>query len=194
MSAVLEIPRTIISDDLLDLPKDGFRYEIVRGELRKKMPSGILHALIAGRIAGLLSGFIRQRRLGEILTAEPGFKLSLTPETLRVPDVSFMRMDKFLQIKNLDKFYSGAPNLAVEVISPSETFQDVQEKIEDYLASGVEMIWIVRPKQTTITVYRPQHELTVLRIGDSLDGADVIPGFTCSVEDILGDLPEISEE
>ena len=194
MSAVLEIPRTITSDDLLDLPKDGFRYEIVRGELRKKMPSGILHALIAGRIAGLLSGFIRQRRLGEILTAEPGFKLSLTPETLRVPDVSFMRMDKFLQIKNLDKFYSGAPNLAVEVISPSETFQDEQEKIEDYLASGVEMIWIVRPKQTTITVYRPQHELTVLRIGDSLDGADVIPGFTCSVEDILGDLPEISEE
>ncbi len=158
------------------------------------MPSGILRALIAGRIAGLLSGFIRQRKLGEILTAEPGFKLSLTPETLRVPDVSFMRLDKFLQIKNLNKFYLGAPNLAVEVISPSETFQDVQEKIEDYLASGVEMIWIVRPKQTTITVYRPQHELTVLRIGDALDGADVIPGFTCLVKDILGDLPEISEE
>lgn len=194
MSAVLEIPRTITSDDLLDLPKDGFRYEIVKGELRKKMPSGILHALIAGRIAGLLSAFIRQRKLGEILTAEPGFKLSLMPETLRVPDVSFMRREKFLQIKNYNKFYQGAPDLAVEVVSPSETFQDVQEKIEEYLAHGVELIWIVRPKQMTITVYRPQHELKVLRGGDSLDGADVIPGFNCLVEDILGDLPEISEE
>ena len=195
MSAVLELTakRLLTADEVFAMPNTKFGVELVKGELIRKMPTGILPGIIVARLAAALSVFVRQRKLGEVLGAETGFKLQLNPDTLRAPDVSFLSREKFLQVKNISKFFSGAPDLAIEVISPSETFQDVQEKIEEYLAAGVPLIWIIRPKQLTITVYRPNRELKVLHEADELDGEDIIPGFHCLIEEILGDLPQVSE-
>ncbi len=165
MSAVLEntIEKPITVDEFYEAAAEGFRGELVRGELRETMPTSILHGIIAGRIAGLLWVFVLQNKLGEVLTAETGFRLFVDEKTVRVPDVSFLSNEKLAVIKNLDKFYDGTPDLTVEVIPPSETYDDVQGKLEDYLSAGVKMVWIVRPKNKTVATYRTLSDFKILR-------------------------------
>jgi len=191
MSAVLEkaIEKSITVEEFYEMTFEGFRGELVKGRLKKTMPTSILHGIIAGRIAGLLWTYILQTKLGEVLTAETGFRLFVNEKTVRVPDVSFLSNEKLALIKNPNKFYDGTPDLAVEVISPSESYDDVQEKLEDYLSAGVKMVWIIRPKNKTITTYRTLFDFKVLREDDELNGEDVLPDFKCSLPTIFGNLP-----
>ncbi|MDQ3712605.1 MAG: Uma2 family endonuclease [Acidobacteriota bacterium] len=190
MSAVLEktIEKLITVEEFYEITLEGFRGELVNGRLKKTMPTSILHGIIAGRIAGLLWAYILQTKLGEVLTAETGFKLFVDEKTVRVPDVSFLSNEKLALIKNFNKFYDGTPDLAVEVISPSESYDDVQEKLEDYLSAGVKMVWVIRPKNKTVTAYRTLFDFKVLREDDELSGEDVLPDFKCSLSDIFGNL------
>ncbi len=191
MSAVLEttIEKPVTVEEFYELAFEGFRGELVRGELKETMPTSILHGIIAGRIAIILGIFVLQNKLGEVLTAETGFRLFVDEKTVRVPDVSFLSNEKLAEIKNVNKFYDGTPDLAVEVISPSETYNDVQGKLEDYLSAGVKMVWIIRPENKTVTTYRTLSDFKILREDDELTGEDFLPNFKCNLTDIFANLP-----
>lgn len=188
MSAVVE--QLITVEEFYEKAAEGFRGELVRGELKETMPTSILHGIIAGRIAGLLAFFLMQNRFGEVLTAEAGFKLFVNERTVRVPDVAFLSNEKLAEIEDFSKFFNGTPDLAVEVISPSESYDEVQGKLEDYLAAGVKMVWIVRPKQKSVTVYNSLFDFKTFYEDEELNGGDVLPNFKCRLQDIFANLPK----
>ena len=188
MSAVLE--QSITVEEFYEKASEGFRGELVRGELRETMPTSILHGIIAGRIAIILGMFVMQSKLGEVLTAETGFRLFINEKTVRVPDVAFLSNEKLAEVEDFSKFYNGTPDLAVEVISPSETYDEVQGKLEDYLAAGVKMVWIVRPKQKSVTVYTSLFDFKTFQEDEEIGGGDVLPDFRCKLQNIFGNLPK----
>ncbi len=191
MSAVLEttVEKPVTVEDFYEIAFEGFRGELVGGELKETMPTSILHGIIAGRIVGLLGIFLMQYKLGEVLTAETGFRLFINERTVRVPDVAFLSNEKLAEIKNVNKFYDGTPDLAIEVISPSETYNDVQGKLEDYLSAGVKMVWIIRPENKIVTTYRTLSDFKILRENEELNGEDLLPNFKCNLTDIFANLP-----
>ncbi|HEX8198417.1 MAG TPA: Uma2 family endonuclease [Pyrinomonadaceae bacterium] len=195
MSAVLTETQSklMTADELLVLPNSRYGYELVRGKLKKYMPGGNLHGIIIGRLARLISNYVHDNNLGETPAAETGYKIFFDPDTVRAPDISFISKEKLMRIGITEKFFPAAPDLAVEVVSPNDREKDIQGKIADYLIADVPLIWIVRPKNQTITVYRPDQEPQVLSRSNNLDGGNALPGFSCSLEQIFGNLPEIKE-
>ena len=176
---------TLVTAEALEqIPSTNERTELVRGELRTMAPAGEEHGEIAGSVYGALYQFVRQRKLGKVYAAETGFVLSRDPDTVRAPDAAFVSSDR-LSHKRRTTFFDGPPDLAVEVVSPSETERDVKEKVQDYLRAGTRLVWIIHPPTRTVTVHHPLSQPLVLTIEDTLDGEDVVPGFTVAVREIL---------
>jgi Uma2 family endonuclease len=173
--------RTMTADELLMMPGDGTRYELVKGELVKMSPTGGKHGILALRLGAALIQYVEANNLGEAFGAETGFVLTTEPDTVRAPDVAFVSRERIPPGDFPEKFWPGAPDLAAEVISPSDTLYDVDEKIEEYLKAGVKLIWIVNPKKRTVTIYQPDKEPQTLTEADTLDGRDVLPGFQYSL-------------
>ena len=126
-------PRLVTAEELLNMPDDGYRYELVRGELRKMAPAGYRHGKSAGKINGLLFVHVTANNLGTVPTAETGFLLASDPDLVRVPDVAFVRREREEAVGIVDGFFPGPPDLAVEVISPHDRYTEVAEKVEDWL-------------------------------------------------------------
>ncbi|MGQ9632305.1 MAG: Uma2 family endonuclease [bacterium] len=173
------------AEELFKLPDDGYRHELVRGELITMTPTGGWHGAIAMRIGGYLNSYVSGNDLGVVCTAEAGFKLFEDPDTVRAPDISFVSRERIPREGIPEGFWPFAPDLAVEVISPSDRFEEVQMKVEDYLRAGTRMVWIVEPRTETVTVYRPPKSARILTSDDALEGEDVIPGFLCEVRNIF---------
>lgn len=144
-------------------------------------PAGFKHGTIVARLTGALVQHIEAHDLGEVTGAETGFKLASNPDTVRAPDVGFVRRERIPAGELTEKFWPGAPDLAVEVISPNDTLYEVDEKVEDYLAAGVRLIWIVNPKKHTVTVYQLNSAPQTLSESDLLDGLDIVPGFQYNI-------------
>lgn len=175
----------ITAEDLLRMPNDGFRYELVRGELRKMSPSGHTHGKIAIKISTPLSNYVWKKKLGEIYAAETGFKLASRPDTVRAPDVAFVRQERVEAAEDVQGFWPGAPDLAVEVLSPGDTYSEVDEKVCDWLDAGTRMVVVVDPRNRSVTVYRSRDDIIILSENDTLDGGDVVPGWKLPVKDIF---------
>lgn len=181
MTAVVTVPapkvdKTLLTaEDLWRMPQNGRRYELVRGALVEMTPVGPTHATIARRLGGKLGDFTDAHQLGQTMV-EAGFCLECQPDTVRAPDVSFLSKDK-MPPEDHEGFVPGAPDLAVEVVSPGEKDADVQDKVMDYLAHGTRLVWVVRPRQRTVTVYRADGTARILRETDTLEGEAVVPGF-----------------
>ncbi|HWE94698.1 MAG TPA: Uma2 family endonuclease [Tepidisphaeraceae bacterium] len=173
---------SVTAEELWAMPGDE-RRELVRGEVRTMAPAGFDHGAITNNLAFLLTAFTRGKSLGQILGAETGFILARNPDVVRGPDVAFVQASRIPASGRPVKFWEGAPDLAVKVVSPSDTLEDVEEKVDDYLAAGTRMVWIVNPRRRTITVHRPGSNPVVLREADTLDGQDVLPGFHCGVHE-----------
>jgi Uma2 family endonuclease len=159
--------------------------ELVMGELIRLSLSGAAHGKLVAQIGALLDACIRPRRLGVVCGAETGFILERDPDTVRGPDASFVSRDRIPPDGEPEGYWPFAPDLAVEAISPNDLYREIEQKVEDYLRAGVRLVWIVNPDSQTITVYRPPSEAHILRIGDTLTGADVIPGFEVSVSEVF---------
>jgi Uma2 family endonuclease len=159
------------------MPGDGFRYELVKGELIKMSPRGGKHGVLAIRIGMAIAQHVEANRLGEVFAAETGFILFTNPDTVRAPDAAFVSRERIPPGGIPEKFWPGAPDLAVEVLSPSDTLYEVDEKIEEYLEAGVRLVWIVNPRKRTVTIYSPGAEPRRLAEDEALDGRDVLPGF-----------------
>lgn len=169
--------QTMTADELFLMKDDGFRYDLVKGELRKMSPAGSEHGAIIIRLTVALGQYVEENDLGEVFAAETGFKLASNPDTVLGPDLAFVCNEKIPPTGIPVKFWPGAPDLAVEVISPGNTRREIEEKIEEYLASGVPLVWIVSPKHRTVTVHKANVEPVILAESDTLDGENVLPGF-----------------
>ena len=179
--------RHTTAEELLRMPDDGFRYELVRGELRKMAPAGNKHGYLALRIASRLERHVEENSLGKAYAAETGFKLSSDPDTVRAPDAAFVSQTRLEEVGEVEGFWPGAPDLAVEVISPFDTHTEVVEKALAWLEAGCRMVLAVDPSRRTVTVYRALDDIRILRgeAGETLDGADVIPGWSLPVAELF---------
>src|SRR5262245_32586360 len=148
--------RLVTADDLLGMADDGWRYELLNGELRRMPPPGYLHGLTASRIIARLARHVEENRLGVVLASETGFLLSERPDSVRAPDAAFLSAAR-LQSTSFapDKYFPGAPDLAVEIVSPSDTEADVQEKVSAWLQAGARLVLVADPKKRWIAVHRP---------------------------------------
>ena len=173
------------ADELFTMPEDGFRYELVRGELRKMSPAGGEHGAIIFNLSILLGQYIKANNLGQGFGAETGFKLASNPDTVRAADIAFVRRERIPATGIPKNFWQIAPDLAVEVLSPGDTLEEVEEKVEDWLAAGTRAVWVVSPKRRSVTVYRSMTDVTRLSEADELDGGDVVPGFRCKVTEFF---------
>lgn len=169
--------QTMTAEELLMLPRGRSRYELVKGELREMSPAGHVHGKYAARIAGALLRHVEEHDLGEIYAAETGFILETDPDTVRAPDAAFIRRERVEEVGDTKGYWRGAPDLAVEVNSPSDTVGRVEEKVEAWLEAVARLVWVVSPKLRVVTVYRSLTDITTLTENDALDGEQVVPGF-----------------
>jgi Uma2 family endonuclease len=172
--------RVITAVELLHMPGDQ-RRELVKGELRTMAPAGFEHGRVTMKLAKLLVIHVENNKLGIILGAETGFKLSKNPDTVRATDISFVAAARIPAGSHVRGYWEGGPDLAVEVLSPSDSAEEVEEKIDDYLNAGTRLVWILSPRRRTIAVHRGGRDVQLLRDTDTLNGEDVIPGFACKV-------------
>ena len=177
--------KLITADELFCMPDDGMRHELVRGELRTTPPGGWGHGKDSSKLDRSLGNYVEAHGLGEVATNEPGFLLTRNPDTVRAPDVAFVRAERLVEADPERGYYPGAPDLAVEVISPNDLYTEVDEKVGEWLEHGTRMVLVVNPRRRTVAVHRPGRDVRVLGVDDVLDGEDVVPGWTLAVRDLF---------
>lgn len=181
MAEVRASARAMTADELFAMPRDGLRHELVRGELRTMTPSGSRHGGITGRVTMILGRHVEAHALGEVLGAETGFRLAADPDTVRAPDVAFVRRERVPPEGLPERFWPGAPDLAVEVLSPSDTSYEVEEKVDEWLRAGARSVWVLNPRRRTVTVHRPGEQPLTLAEADTLHGGDAVSQFSCLI-------------
>jgi Uma2 family endonuclease len=170
--------RLYTADDLWEMshhPGETRRLEVVNGELRDMTPTGGLHGVIALEFGYHILHYVKQHKLGYVTSAETGFILAAEPYTVRAPDVGFVIKERISGALP-QKYFPFAPDLAVEVVSPSDTAQDIREKVFDFLKAGTRLVWVVYPESRTVDVYR-SNDVQVVEMSGVLDGGEVLPGF-----------------
>jgi len=147
-------------------------------------PAGSEHGAIALQTGSALLDFVKAHSLGAVLGAETGFQIAHDPDTVRALDVAFIRADR-VGGKRPQGFFPGAPDLAVEVLSPGDRASEVIAKVEDWLGAGCRAVWVIDPKTRTVTVYDDSRNAVILAATDTLDGGDLLPGFHRLVAEIF---------
>lgn len=176
----------ITAEELLRMPDDGSRCELVRGELRRMSPAGQEHGRIAALLTASLVQHVTARRLGAVYAAETGFQIGRNPDHVRAPDAAFVRQERLVEVGEAQGYFPGAPDLAVEVVSPGDTYAAIEDKVLDWLQAGCPMVVVVNPRRAAVTVYRSRDDARILTAGDVLDGGDILPGWRLPVADLFG--------
>ncbi len=174
--------RLLTADEFFRMPGSDKWTELVRGEVRRMTPPGGTHGILQGNAYLPVAEYAREH--GGAALVETGFVLRTKPDTVRGPDVSYVHPER-VPLEHAEGFWPGAPDLALEVVSPGDTAQEVDEKVQEYLAAGSRLVLVVHPRTETITAYRPDGSAAVLRAGDVLDGGDAMPGFRLPVEQVF---------
>ena len=177
------------AEDLLRMPDDGVRRELVNGEIVEMPPPNFQHGYVAGKIYGALAESVRESRAGFVAVGDPGFRLALPddPERVRAPDVCFVSAERFPGGKVPTKFVSGAPDLAVEVLSPSESAAEIHQKVRDYLEGGAKLVWLFSAEAKTVAVFRADGSGRFLTAKDTLTGEPLLPGFSLDLGEFFSD-------
>ena len=161
------------------------RYELVKGVLVEKMYASREHEITVVRVSRHVDGHTDEHDLGEVYGSNRAFVTGPeSPASSRLPDVSFVSNER-LRPDLFGALFDGAPDLAVEVLSPSNTEREIAQKVAEYLAAGGKAVWVFDPIERTLTVHRPGIMPLILTDGDTVDGEDYLPGFTCAVSDML---------
>ena len=174
----------VSADELLLMRDDGFRYELIRGELRKMAPTGGPHGQVAGKAHWCLMNHVEANKLGVVFAAETGFRLASKPDTVRAPDVAFVSRERIDRFGIPEGYWPGAPDLAIEVVSPGDVFSEVQEKVVEWLAAGCRMVIILDPRKRSAAVYRG-FAARLLSVDDVLEGEEVVTGWSVRVGDFF---------
>jgi Uma2 family endonuclease len=175
---------TLTADQLLRLRLPGKQTELLRGVLVVREPAGYRHGRIAARLAKILMDHVDDGDLGCVLAAETGFKLASDPDTVRAPDIAFIRRER-LPEPPPTAYAELAPDIAVEVLSPGDQPGEVLAKVADWLSAGSRLVWVVDPERRQARVYRADGSESLATEDGALYGEDVIPGFTCTLEAIF---------
>lgn len=171
------------AEELIKLPSGRFRYELIKGELLTMSPAGEEHGAISAYLTWAILQHVRANQLGVVYGSETGFKLETNPDTVLAPDVAFIRRERVGTISK--KYREGAPDLAVEVISPNESRQKIERKIGQWLRLGARAVWIVNPQTATVSIHHDNGDVKLLSGLDVLTGDDVVPGFQISLTEIF---------
>ena len=174
-------------EEFMEYPTPDGKAELVRGELVVTPPPGPRHGIVVVNLATLLHNHVKKTQLGQVL-AESSFELVDLPRTVRAPDVAFVRRERLpaggigaAQLKT-------APDLAVEILSPSETASRLDEKLDDYAAAQVPLVWVIDPERRTVTIIASDSPTRWLREPDTLDGGRIVDGFSCPVAELFAGL------
>ena len=173
--------RLLTADDLLRLDAKGVRGELVRGVLHETMPAGREHGEIAAKLTIRLGMFVEPRNLGRLTTSDAGVRLERDPDTVREPDVAFFSAERSPPGERVTGYAEVAPDLVVEIASPGDSRREVYDKARMWLSHGVRLVWVVHPDTRTVEAHRADRPVATLGEDDSLDGLDVLPGFSCAV-------------
>ena len=179
------ITQPVTAEELLNMPDDGFRYELIRGELRKMPPAGHIHGEYALSIGASLQTHAKANGLGKTYAAETGFKLESDPDHVRAPDAAFVRRERAEAAREISGFFPGAPDVAVEVISPTDRYTEVEEKVADWLDAGTIAVIVVDPNRRIVKVHRSPTDVIALTEADVLSAEDAVPGWQMPVRDIF---------
>lgn len=177
----------LTAEDLWRMGTGDVRRELVHGEVVEMTPVGGVHGRVSGRVYRRLAEHVEAHGGGEVLVGDVGFVLAIAgdPERVRAPDVAFVSATRLPEGRLPQGFLRGAPDLAVEVLSPTDNPVEVQQKVRDYLEAGSRLVWVIAPVAATATVYRPDGSARLVREPEALDGEDVLPGFTVPLATLL---------
>ncbi len=178
--------QAVTAEQLLAMPDvPGKRFELVDGELVEMPGAGVLHSVIAALVYRLIFAYAEERNLGIAFPDGLGYILHRRPDIVRIPDGSFVAREHIPDGDLPKGFWEGAPDLAVEVVSPNDMADDVHDKVHEYLEMGTRLVWVLWPKTQTVTVHTVDEISRELASEDELDGGDVLPGFTVRVADLF---------
>ncbi len=176
--------RLVTAAQLEKFPDDDYRYELVEGRVIRMSPVGYQHGRLVARLLVLLDQHLRRHNLGVAVT-EVGFTIASDPDTVRAPDIAFIRQNRLPAIDPRG-FWQGPPDLAIEVLSPDDRPSEVRIKVEEYLACGVPLVLVINPDEKSVTTFRPSRSSTTLRGDEEILGLDeVVSGFRCTLREIF---------
>ena len=181
---VPDMPQLMTAEELLHASYPDKRTELVRGRLVVREPAGARHGLVAMNLALRLGAHVERTNAGLLFAAETGFTLFRGPDTVRAPDIAFVRRDR-LPDPISTGFPELAPDLVVDVLSPGDRPGETLAKVGDWLEAGARLVWVIDPERRIARVYRPDGTESSLVERESLDGEDVVPGFSCFLGSIL---------
>jgi len=189
MSSEISFDKFYSLEEYTKIAQAGYRYELVEGKLEEMSPTGPKHGIVAGLLQIYLGAYVLENKLGRTFIAEAGFNLTPTLErkTVLAPDVSFVRAERLASlIKDDEGFMVGPPDLAVEVVSPSETRPKVRTKIRKYQKYGTALIWVIWPERKIVEVYHLGSDLPLtLTAEDELNGGEIVPGFKLLINQLF---------
>ena len=170
--------KLMTADELLLMPRDGKRYELIRGVLSEKVAPGYSHSVVSGTFGGILFIYTDTTGNGRVVV-EPHYRLERNPDLVRAPDVAWIAPGRIPE--ETAGYPEVAPDLAIEVKSPSNSYAELEDKAAMWLAHGSQQVWMADAARVSVTIYRPGAPPVILSENDILDGGDLLPGFTCPV-------------
>lgn len=178
-------PDVMTAEDLERVSIPGKSTELIRGRLIVSEPPGTNHGRIAARLSYVVSSWVWPRQLGDVFAQDTGFKIETDPDTVRAPDLAFVARERRAQLTW--RGYSAlAPDLIAEIISPDDSPGKVLAKVSAWLEAGVRLAWVIDPERSTAQVYRQDGSVSLVAPDGAFGGEDVLPGFACTLADILG--------
>ncbi|MDA0807491.1 MAG: Uma2 family endonuclease [Planctomycetota bacterium] len=159
------------------------RCELIQGEIRRMSPAGSEHGWVVMNVAGPMMVYVKEKKLGYTFGAETGFIIERSPDTVRAPDVAFVAADRVTE-RLPTQFFPGPPDLAVEVLSPSDSASEVQEKAEAWLNSGCREVWLIDPRRKSATRLTPAKDSIIQQSVETLT-TDLLPGFSLAVAELF---------
>ncbi len=165
--------------------------ELVDGKIVPLPLNGRVHSLALGRIMLSVTSYVTRKRLGIVVSGEAGFVVRRDPDSVRAPDLAFVSNATLARARNgKGAFFPGAPDLAIEVLSPDDTIEAMEAKVKQYLAAGAKAVWVASPAGRDVRVYEPRRALRVVERGGVLEGGAALPGFRAKVADFFQDLDD----
>lgn len=175
----------LTAEELAELPDEGSRVELIEGVLQQIPPAGFDHGLISATIASRLDRYVRDHALGRVVGAETGFVLARNPDTVLAPDAAFVNADRLPPPGQRHGFAALAPDLVVEVVSPSDRAAAVADKALRWIEAGVRLVWVIYPDRGLVAEHVPDGTVHLLQGDDALDGGDVLPGFRVPARELF---------
>lgn len=172
------------AEELLTLDMPGKSTELVRGQLVVREPPNTYHGRVQSRLNVLVGSFVHAHKLGAVFGQDTGFKIAANPDTVRAPDLAFVRSERVALIGRRG-YATLAPDLVAEILSPDDRPGEVSAKVREWLDAGVAVAWVIDPERKTAEVHRADGSVNMLGDDANLDGESVLPGFSCRLAEVF---------